>query len=423
MSSQEFDTSLNSLPDCDPELRLSSVVFDTCPNSNLSLRVVRDNTHIFDRHGLVSDSWWVISCADLPDRTLRLFKGSHSLSHLLRRYGFLDSLGCVNHQKAIAHFTHRSVQLQTHTLAVPTHLIDAIGVPQFYPNSGVCWFAALCTVSFSNSRIRMFIESHMRHTIQTKMNDKLSVDIVNLCKTCLHDRDSAEELRKLLWYHFQCGDDVDDSPHNDGRNGFSEFTSLCAKVEIPLIRYKERKGVMEPMSCKVEDRKGNQCSITLPKTLREDHFLVFRFQDGDHNRFPVHRRMIHKGRRYNLVGVYAGQRYCGHQIGIACSSDGWRDMIIGDADLHKDGIGPVFVSFVGENWINKWWSAWKQLIHVTKFGLNSNFCNLNLHNMPNNSLDRFKLNTDTHSGKGNKERSNSLDVVYFTDTRSKCDTF
>jgi hypothetical protein len=123
----------------------------------------------------------------------------------------------------------------------------------------------------------------------------------------------------------------------------------------------------------------------------------------------VQRRVRVGKQHYRLCGIYAGQQKCGHQMGITSPTGSWRDWVIVDADLHKDGISPIFVRFEGPEWLDGWWSGWRELMHITKFGNNaSEFCNLSPWNPHNASLDQYR---------GIKRAgSNSLDMVYVSIT-------
>lgn len=394
MSSVHF-AAAQGLPRAGSGLRLRKVGFRTCPGSDLAILVVRDVNPALDAYGVPADAWWVIRCSNLPDRTMRLFRGAHSLKHLLRRYGFLDATGCVNHRDAIAEYEDARRALPHHVLRVPAHLQDATGVPQFYRNSGVCWYATMCWSSFANPAVRDFLTSHMSPELREK------------CEGCLHSRDSAEQLRKRLWYDFAVGDDVEAPPEMDGCNGFKEFSVLCAKLGVPVIRYREQGGRLVPLSPDLEDHRGKRVRLRPPKTLDDPHLLVLRYQDGDHHtKHPILRRILHGGRRYRLLGLYMGQRKCGHQIGACSPSGHWRDWSLTDADLHTEGCGPIYVYFDGDQWRERWWAAWRELVHVTKFGREDlEFCNLSPHNERDDLLDAKP------SGR-NRPGQNSIDVVY-----------
>lgn len=404
MSAISFATA-HGLPQARPGARLRRIRFRTCPGGDLVLLVVRDVDPTLDQHGVSKDAWWVVRCSNLPDRTLRLFRGGHSLTQLLRRYGFLDASGCVNHRDATAEYEEASHPLAVGRDAlarIPKHLHNAIGVPQYHPNSGVCWYAAFCWSSFANPVVRNFLTSHMPRDLRT------------LCETCLDAREQSLALRKRLWYDYAVGDNVEDPPEMDGRNGFTEFSVMCAKLNIPMLRFREQGGRMVAISPGLEDRRGNRVRLDPPKSPTDPHLLVLRYQDGDHHmKHPIRRRVMHGGQRYRLLGLYMGQRKCGHQIGACSPSGHWRDWSLADADLHKDGIGPVFVYFEGDEWRDKWWAAWRELVHVTKFGPgNREFCNLSPHNERDDLLDEVPPSSSS-STKRARPGQNSIDVLYY----------
>lgn len=379
------------LPKAPPGTRLRTLRFATCPGSDLTLAIVRDRKGVIDDKGVPQDAWWRVRCDHLPDRTFRLYNGSHSLSQLLRRYGFYDATGCVHHKDVLAEYQSASDALPPCSLDhIPQHLVDATGVPQYHPRSGVCWFAALCWTTFANPQLRELFERHA------------PAEVLEHCRTCLHAREKAESLRHHLWNTYAVGDDVTQRPEEDGRNGFSEFSVLCAKLGIPLVRYRERNGRLERMGSRVADRKGDRVDTHGPSLPTTPHLLALRFEDGDHRKFPILRRIQdEKGTCYKLVGMYMGQSKCGHQIGIASSTGHWRDWSIGDADLHKDGIGPIFMHFDGDEWNEQWWEAWKWVVHLTKFGVDhSNLCNFSPHNPDD----------------GGQRGQNSIDILYMSES-------
>ena len=67
------------------------------------------------------------------------------------------------------------------------------------------------------------------------------------------------------------GDDVDDRPENDGRNGFSEFSVLCAKLGVPMVRYREHAGRLEPLTVELTDRRGKRVRLKPPKSLDDPY--------------------------------------------------------------------------------------------------------------------------------------------------------
>lgn len=394
MASCEYDTS-GMLPKCPSKKRISHITFTTCPGSDLVLRVVKDVNGTVDEYGVKEDSWWCIRTSNLPLRLVRLFKGSRSLHEFLKRYAFLDGKGCVNHKRAVVSYREADAALEPFDIekCVPKNMLDATGIPQFQPNSGVCWFASTCGVFFSRPDVLDWFGKYMPS------------EMLNHCRACLFDREEALRLRHMWWYKYNVGDDVDQPPWKDGRNGFSEFTVICAKLGIPLVRYEldgNRLCLMRPT---VRDRKGNQCSVKPPSCATDPHLLVFRYIDGNHQeKHPIRRRIVVNGERYRLLGVLSGNRKCGHQIGWVVLDD-WRRVMVLDADLHKDGIGPLFICFEGEEWKERWWEGCRDMLHVAKFGEGRReFCNLSPHNPRDDSLDSYR----GASEKGN----NSLDVCY-----------
>lgn len=393
----QYDTLTASLPQVSAEEKLMKIRFGTCPGSDLSLFLVKENSFEpgYDR-GMKRDTWWAVQTKDLPDRAIRLKAGPHSLAQLIMRYAFLDASGCPHHKTAFLEYVGKNTPLPAFDLhsVVPRNAVDVVGVPQFFPDSGVCWFASICTVFFGRNDVRDWVTSFMPD------------DLKRLCSTCLYSREDALSLREKLWYEYSIGDDCDLPPKMDGRNGFSEMTTLCAKMKIPLLRYSMEDGQFERMSSLVRDRAGKSVKVSLPKD-GEKHLLVLRFIDGDHHeKYPVQRRIRMGGRRYRLIGVVSGQRKCGHQIGWVVL-DCWRTIMAGDADLHKDDIGPLFIRFRGEKWKDSWWRGCKDMLHVSKFGSGrAEFCNLSPHNQRDDLLDTYR---------GSKVvGKNSLDLAYIS---------
>lgn len=385
------------LPAAPAGARLTRVTFRTCPGSSLALAPVHDVDPALDAHGVARDGWWAVSCEGLPDRTLRLFRGAHSLRELLRRYGFQDASGCVNHRDAVAHYAPAAAAaLPGLPPRLPRGLRDACGVPQFELHSGVCWYATLCTTTFGNADVSALVLP------------RLDADLRPHAARCLHDRAAARALRDALWHRLRVGDDVTLDPSHDGRNGFTEFTVLCAKLGVPMLRFREDGGRMRPLDARVTDRAGRPVTVRRPRAAAgalEPHLLALRYQDGDHRRrFPIHRRMHYGGRRYRLAGLYMGKRQCGHQIGVVCPAGDWRTWAIGDADLHKDGIGLVHVDFAGVA-PEGWWAAWNELVHVTKFGAGyADLCHFSPHNPNDDALATGRVRS--------RPGSNSIDALY-----------
>lgn len=389
------DDATRELPSVDQRTLLERITFRTCPGSSLEIKLIHRPDLILDRHGMTQDSWWSVQCNGLPERKMRLLNGAQSMLELLRRYGFQDETGCVNHRDIVFHYGPVYTWKNT-GIGLTSQMQQLSGVPQFFRNSGICWFNALCWVSFANKNV---VDLLCRHA-----NDKT---FKCLATQALVQRDAALNLRKHLWDAYGIGDDISQPPEMDGKNGGYEFLCLCAALKIPIIVYensvetKMRRLQEHTLEC-TSKNKFKQATVKKD----EAHLLMLRFIDGDHSgKCPVHRRVCINGVRYKLVGIYMGQRKCGHQIAISFPDmQDWRYAVIGDADMHKDKNGPQHIYF-GKEHESGWWSLWQYLVHVTKFGKNtSEFCPLTPWNIPNNALDRYR------GAKG----SNSLDLVFMS---------
>lgn len=392
------------LPDAPaPAQVLERITFETCPGSPLSIVCVRNVSTAVDPKGVYEDSWWTIACVGLPSRFLRLRRGSASLYRLVTRYAFLDSGGCVNHKICRLHYAGT---VHPQRLGVDHDLRDATGVPQFYPQSGVCWFASFCWVAFGNAQVRRFMIDHHPEGLK------------QYARRCLFSRDAAEAYRKRLWYDYAVGDDVDDHPLNDGKNGGAEFVTMCAKFDIPIVRLREEDGMMVPLCSRLRDQKKMSCSARKPRP-GEPHLLMLRFIDGDHsNKFPLHRRIHYASLKYRLFGIFQGHRKCEHQCALVCCGESWTQWGMTDADAHKEDIGPCFFEFTPEM-SDQWWEKWKNVVNLTKFGSNaSEFCPMSPWNVTDTTYDKYK----GARLRGTRERAKppgtlSLDVLYFCDGR------
>ena len=375
------------LPDAPPHMRIMAIYYTNCPGDRLPLQVVKDEDRTFDSKGCALRSWWVVKSPNMPERTMRLDKGAHSLAELLRRYGFQGETDCVHHRELEIEYGPQSTELPAYTLQLCESLRDTCGVPQFYRRSGNCWFASLCWTTFANPCAAELVIS------------RISCERVrDHCRRCLFDRDSAEAFRKYLWYTFQIGDNVEARPELDGRNGAAEFTAMCARLGVPLLRFEEKQGNIVPMG-PVTTHCGTPLQLAAVDRSKS-HLLMMRYMDVDNARmFPVHRRLVLSGVTYRLLGFYGGAKKCGHQTGIVFPTKSWRYCILGDADCQKDGIGPLHIMFdKSDFWKKNWWSAWRTIVLVTKYGRNfSEFCPLSPHNVPEDALDQYRGTNHTQS--------------------------
>lgn len=356
--------------------RLRDITFDTCPGSHLVMRAVRDvaGPPPPDGDGM-TDTWWVILTPDLPDRAIRVRDGLESLGDLLRRYGFADSSGCLHHRSGTVLYRPLHEPLPAYDLEriVPQGLASAVGVPQFYVNSGVCWFASLCTCFFASPRSLRFLKQWM------------PAEMYALAERALFDRDAAEALRKMWWFDYQVGDDTTLPPEMDGRNGIAEWTTLCGKLGVPLVRYEQYGDRLELMGATVRDRRNGRVQLRDPPAGVQ-HYLVLRYVDAEHtSKHPVLRWLRIGCDDYTLVGVVSGNRRCGHQIGWAVSDDDGTctHLTVGDADVHKGRNGLLHVRFSRCSEHAEWWKGCRDMIHVTKFGpAQQKLCSLSPWNLP-----------------------------------------
>lgn len=390
MTSLQFSD--GNFPHAPKGMRLRSIRFQTCP-AELDMSIIRDVDGTLDSMGIPADFWVRIITKNVPDRTLRMFRGSHSLHQICRRYGFLDSSGCMHHKDAIATYASAKEPLEKTSLRVPPEMQSLTGVPQMSWDSGVCWFAAVCWNSFLNKEVSRMICRRLPFSIQES------------CSRCLACKEDARAVRNFLWHEYHVGDDVTQDPKLDGRNGFREFMTLCAKIKVPIILYyrtsNQRMELMKPF---VTDRRGKTIRLS-SVDVSQPHLLALRYSD-DHTPPSIFRRLELGGRRYKLVGMYMGSKACGHQIGSSCYDGNWRSWSITDADLHKDGVGPIFVDFLGPQWVSGWKDAWKDLVPVTKYGVGgSKACSLSPRNVDNRELTKFAPNTV--SGK-----ATAVDLLY-----------
>lgn len=373
---------------------LSCVTFTTCPGNRLYLAPCGAKTS-YDASGVSPDGWWAVTSRGLPDRYYRIRGGSSSLHAFLRRFAFLDKEDCVHHKEAILVYDTGATSFGD--VPVCTRAREMTGVPQFYANSGVCWFASLCWVLLANE--------YMKALILPYFPSKMHADV----HACLFDRDAAERFRKYLWYDLHVGDDVERDPLEDGQNGGGEFLVMCAALGIPLFCYEctnRSTGRMKMFTGQVRDKSGRQKAIVTP-CPSAPHLLVLRFEDGNHEKVcPIKRSIVLGGRSYMLVGCFLGQRKCGHQIALACVDMEEGLWGVTDADAHKDGTGPMFCRIPCSQAEHRWWEAWRYIVSLTRFTGKSgrDFCPLSPWNIENSRYDAYR---GSLSG-----ATNSIDCVY-----------
>ena len=79
-----------------PNQKVRKIVIAGCtPGSSMQIVLVTDLVDEIDSHGIVWDGVWKLKVTGLPNRWVRLWRGWHSLQHLLTKYSFFDASGCV----------------------------------------------------------------------------------------------------------------------------------------------------------------------------------------------------------------------------------------------------------------------------------------------------------------------------------------
>lgn len=364
-----------------PGLVLLHMRFRTCRDAQLVIAV----SHVEDdgadtATGVPSDAWYGIVAPKIPDRFIRIYSGAEGLHDMLLRYAFQDAQGCKHEkhlQLAYGPPTARQCGGAAVSRCVPPALRSAIGIPQFYKDSGNCWFASVCWVLFANADIRLFVSERFRKAG--------AHEIAECALEAFHNPSKAERIREILWRQHRIGDDFDAPPNQDGKNGGSELISICKAYDIPLRVLKvDSAGTHEVFSS---------------ATAGHRHLLMIRSQDQNHtSELPLRRYYVDGHGRYALMGGLIGQRRCGHQQGFANvateqfrkvgSQDSWA---FTDSDAHKffkksgtgewqrvANMGPVFFS-LHDTPPTEFSELFKYMIFVTKFGKDfDKYCNFSI---------------------------------------------
>lgn len=323
-----------------------------------------------------SETWWRISCPRMPDRWVKL-TFDKSLKHLISKFGYLDSGGCLNSRYG----TFQSAALQDIQSDVT---LDALnrdqrrvkGVPQRTHNSGLCWFGAFCFCVFFCRQMKEFVLSYMPREL------RLLTDGV------LEDLNKAEQLRKHLYNKYAFGDRPGQDPELDGQNGVSQFCVLAARLGIPVIRLMAP-SLQEITDPSVYDQKGERRILrSLPKEGEGSLLIVRCFR----TRWTPRRRLVREGRRYKLCAIMIGSEYCGHQIGVSTCDMHVCRWALADSDASREGIGPMFWCIErrrGESptqFRERWRAMWDIILPATNFG-RSKVCDFNPTNRPTHDLE------------------------------------
>ena len=148
---------------------------------------------------------------------MRLTRGRHSLKQLIRDFGFLDANECVNYKTGFLLLGKPPTSPLTNTTAAQ-HLFSVPGVPQRSSRSGICWYAATVFTLLFTPQMRKLVIS------------RLEPSLAKLADRVLYDQEVAEAFRRGLYARYGFGDDPDQTPELDGKNGFNEMTFTLAQL-------------------------------------------------------------------------------------------------------------------------------------------------------------------------------------------------
>ncbi len=374
------------------QARVREIRFESCPGSDLSMECVHPVDGELGSGGVPRDAWWRVRCKGIPDRFIRLFDGEASLRGILQKYAFQNATGCVHQSSKWVHASpHEPYALSIPPVSAPW--CDMTGVPQFFPNSGICWFATLCAVTFANPEIASIVIPYLPSEAHA------------WARRSVFDRAAALKLRNFLYERYRVGDNIRNPPEMDGKNGAREFMVLCAKLRIPVRCLTEEDGYLSPSDLGLQDQDNTPVSLTPPQVGADGtfqrHILIVRFHDGDHKRCPMARTLTLPTTatcprtRYSFCGIYNGAKRCGHQIGVTRLSpmsahDEWYGIFDADFCTHpreprqqgKRNTGPIFVRIRANE---PWWPVFKYLTHVTR--VPGGMCLHSIHNLPDHAYD------------------------------------
>ena len=318
----------------------------------------------------VEDATWVITCANLPDRHLRLMKGRASVQRVLSNYGYSNGSGCISIgvEGTFDAAPLRSIPLLPCAMTACDKSI--CGIPQRLEHSGICWFAATCFACFYCPIIR---------NIFTR---RFPPDIARLVDACLSDPRAAEQLRRRLYFDYAFGDDPDQDPRLDGQNGFAQLCILLSALDIPTLR---RDGRGNAMTSRVQNQKGETMHLRSEVGPGDDAAILAVRCFREYHR--PKRRIVVNGLKYRLAFQLNGSEHCGHQVASAARGLHSHKWVHCDADAQRYGIGPIFWDICRgadespRNFQRRWWNTWKFVLPVTRFGSQrGDFCEFSPHN-------------------------------------------
>jgi hypothetical protein len=389
------------------------ITFDSPCEEVLTIRLAK----ILNRgtEAVPEEAIWLIESNDTATRVVRLFHGNKSLRHFVFNCGFMDNNECVHTGKGQMGFGSLKYE---ESLPFIDDVLKVEGVRQgtnlrkeVRKYAGRCWFSAMCWALFFNKYLReLFIE-------------KLPNDVGRLVETCLDDSEAAEKLRVYFSKEMNAGDEIGIPLEKEGRNGFTEATTIIAKLGIPLVRFmapptinfdRTHRAELKRIEDNIADRKQNIVKDTPVDDSKVSLMAVRCFRTN----WRPKRRINYDGRRYYLASCMVGSEHCGHQIGLStCDYDDKEPVFAGkerrkvpritrwsvsDSDSISEGVGPLYWKIKKEKnesrteFSKRWWKSWGDVIPVTVFRNQTTLCDLSSHNRPTGEL-QCKLNKTKNS--------------------------
>lgn len=345
---------------------MSEFAYTTC-DTNMRVRFHKYN----------DEDWCcILSVDNHPERWFRMHTSGAS-NALIKKYGYMDSNGCVNRGNGRVTGDRPSTLRKNSTLDnLNQTQRDTIGVPQRMYNSGLCWYCAMCFMMLFSSQMRKVILDYAPETFR------------RMCANVLTDREAAEAFRRYLYSTYSIGDRPEQNPELDGQNGFSQFCILAARIGLPVIR------LFAPSMITLEDDIVDQSGKhwTMRTTPRSDEPCILAVRCF-RTKWVPHRRIVRGGRRYKLVALMIGSEHCGHQIGASTCDMSIGRWSLSDSDMAQHGIGPMFWTMLMRpnesrtQFRRRWRDMWDKIIPLTLFG-SGQICDLNPSNRPTHELQQ-----------------------------------
>lgn len=349
-------------------------------------------TSEIDPTGVPMDALWRIRTPGSPVRVVRLFGGSESLRSLLHKYSFNDANGCsfsedpdvnlrrnardnaarvgVDLTHVVLPSTARGVRRMYSRRLPPLASAGAaaaalvVGVPQRSPESGICWWSALCFACMRPPAMREAF-------LELMQASERGADMVPLWSECLQDVRVAETLRHRVYHELGLGDQPGIAAREEGQNGYTQLSLVASKLGIPMMTLMLVDDKMLPVDIEFADAHGVPVPCARPPKDMEPAILGVRVHRA-HYKPPLVRK--HAGRTYHLQSCLIGSEWCTHQCSLARGDGGWWHYM--DADAGRLRIGPFSFRLDDERF-------WEDLMHVLPYSNvteSSRFCDMAPHN-------------------------------------------